>query len=94
MVAPPRDDLDSWLIDFVGNTVPDSRPKHDGGALDKVIHDIFEFWHEGLFVYQVKEDFALCSYLDANIASDEVNLATHVINFVILHPFTINLLEK
>ena len=94
MIAPPRDNLDSWLINFIGNAVPDTRSKHNGGALNEVVHDIFEFWHEGLLVYQVEEYSALCSYLDPDVASDEVNLPTHVIDFVILHPFAIDLLKE
>lgn len=77
------------LTCFESDTVFDSGAEHQGRAVDEIVHDVFELWEQRDFVYQIEVNFAFCCDLDSNVTSDKEDIASHVIDFVILYPFSL-----
>jgi hypothetical protein len=86
--------LESWLISFIRNTVSYSGAKHHLGALHEIEHHVFKSWYERLLVDQIEVHLVISRNLDPYIAADEIDLATHLLELVILGPvagFLVNL---
>lgn len=84
----PGVDLKSWLVGLKGNTISYSCTKHHLGALHKVEHAILQLGHERLLVDLIEVDFLIGGNLDSNVASNEVDLTSHVVEFVVKLPET------
>jgi hypothetical protein len=82
----PHVDLESGLVGLERNTVSYSGAKHHLGALHKVIHTILKSWHECLLVDQIEIDSVVRSNLDPNVTFDEIDLASHFLETMILFP--------
>ena len=90
-------DLKSRLVSFVRDTIPYSCTEHELGGTHKIIHYIFQRWHQGIFVYQIKIDFFISNNLDSYVFSNKVNLSSHILYFVVLLPkiwFIVNFKEQ
>lgn len=79
-------DLESRLVSLVGDTVSNLGAEHHLGALHEVVHDVLEPGHASLLVDHVEVDLLVCHDLDSNVASNEVDLAPHVVELVVLLP--------
>ena len=82
------------LLESDGET--DLGAKHHLRAVHEVEHDIFKFGHQSLLVDQVEVNLLVGGDLDAHVALDEIKLASNLLKFGILFPFTrlfINFIE-
>ena len=89
VIVASREDLKARLTCFEGNTILDPGSEHKRGAVDEVVHHIFEFWEERDLVYQVKVYLSLGSDLNPDVASNEEDITSHVVDFEVLHPFVV-----
>ena len=93
MVELPGKDLEVRLVSLEGDSVPDFATEHELGRIHEVIHHILEIWLESLLVDDVEVDFLIGSDLNSNIALDEVDLASHVVESFVLFPETCLLVD-
>jgi hypothetical protein len=91
--------IEAPLVVLVSNSIPDFLAKHALGAFHIIVHKIFQFWLKSVFVNQVEVNVLLCSYLNPDVAFDEV-YETLYVKGVVLVPrtglchFVVYLLEK
>ena len=78
--------LEPRLVCLEGNSVKHSSTEHHLRASHKVVHAILKSWNECLLVDYVEVNSLISSDLDSNIASNEVNLSSHLLEPVILLP--------
>jgi len=91
------EDLKVWLSCLVWNAISNFWSKHKLRTLHEIVHHIFQRWFQSFFVNEIEIYFLVCGYLDSNITFDVVNLSSHVIEGVVIHPmasFFINLKKQ
>jgi hypothetical protein len=71
-------DVEALLIGLVSDAVPDSAPEHHLAALHVIVHDVLQFWNQGLFVDEVKVDQIVGRNLNSNVALDVVKEASRL----------------
>ena len=90
-------DREVRLVCLEGHAESDFGSEHHNRALHVVVHDVFESWLEGFLADFVEINVFVGANLDSNVASDEVNLSSHLFQLVVLFPemgLLVNLEEK
>lgn len=93
----PDIDLESGLIGLERDSVSYSGAEHHLGALHKVVHTIFQSWHESFLVDQIEINSLIRGHLDPDVTFDKIDLASHLLKVVVLLPkasFFVNFEEK
>lgn len=81
----PFVDLETFLVGLESDTVANIPSKHHLSAVHIVVHDIFKFWLQSLFINQVEEDLIISGDLQSLVSLD-VEYHASCMNDVILLP--------
>jgi hypothetical protein len=74
------------LTSLVGECVENLLANHHHGAVHEVPHARFKSGHQCFLVNKVKVDILICDNLEPDVAFDEVDLASHIVDAVVLLP--------
>jgi len=92
-------DIETFLVLFVGYTVPDFAAEHHLVASHVVVHDVLKLWHQSFHIDKIKEYTLFCSNLNSDVSFDEIYKSS-LIDCMILFPgvgfvsFILYLFEK
>lgn len=65
--------IKTFFILLIGDGVPSHAVDHHLVARHVIVHYIFKFWHERLFVYDVKVNQLVGRYLNSNVPFNEIH---------------------
>lgn len=80
-------DVKTSLIGLIGDSIPDSAPKHHLIAAHIVVHAVFKLWHKSLLVDKIEVNQLICGHLDSDVTFDKVNETTDSELMVLLPSF-------
>ena len=86
MIVLTRPNVELRLVLLVGYAKTNLGPKHHLRGVHEVEHDVFKVGNERLLVDFVEEYPVISGHLDADVAFDEVQLAPHLLELVVLLP--------
>ena len=79
-------DVEAFVSDLVGDSIPHFASEHHCAAPHVVVHDVLQNWLTSILFNQIKKDLFICRYLNSHITLDVVNETTDV-DSVVLFPF-------
>ena len=83
LVLPPID-IETLLVDFVGDSIPDLAAEHHCAAPHVIVHYVFKSWFKRIFINRVEENLLVGSDLNSHVSFDIVNESTSMDCIVLL----------